>query len=85
MLTGVLEVDGYEILAASSGVAALKVAERAQPALILLDVMMPELGGFATCQKLKAHAATRDIPVIFITARGDVNGIVEGFRVVAAN
>ncbi len=80
VLTGVLEVDGYEILAASSGVAALKVAERAQPALILLDVMMPELGGFATCQKLKAHAVTRDIPVIFITARGDVNGIVEGFR-----
>src|SRR5580765_5131401 len=67
VLTAALEPQRYEILAASSGQAALKVAARAQPSLILLDIMMPEMNGLETCRQLKQGVATRDIPVIFIT------------------
>jgi DNA-binding NtrC family response regulator len=81
VLTGVLEPAGYEVLAAADGATALRVAERAQPDLILLDVMMPNLDGLATCRLLKEQPATENIPVIFITARGDVKGLVDGFQV----
>jgi DNA-binding NtrC family response regulator len=80
VLTAALEPEGYEILAVPNGATALKISARAQPALILLDIMMPEMDGFETCRRLKAQAATRDIPVVFITARGETEDIVEGFR-----
>ncbi len=80
VLTAALEPEGYEILAVPNGATALMVAARAQPALVLLDIMMPELDGFETCRRLKAQEATRDIPVVFITARGDIGDVVEGFR-----
>src|SRR5688572_31989174 len=80
VLTAALEPAGYEILAVPSGALALKVAVKARPDLILLDVMMPELDGLETCQRLKRDDATRDIPVIFITARSEMIGVVEGFR-----
>ena len=79
VLTAALEPEGYEILAAPSGLVALKIAARALPALILLDVMMPEPDGLETCRQLKAAAATRDIPVIFITAREETAALVAGF------
>ena len=65
VLTAALEPEGYEILAAPSGAAALKIAPRARPDLILLDILMPELDGLETCRRLKQDATTRDIPVIF--------------------
>jgi DNA-binding NtrC family response regulator len=80
VLTAALEPAGYEILAASDGATALKVAVKAQPGLILLDIMMPEMGGLETCRRLKQNEATRDIPVIFITARGDTKSLVAGFQ-----
>ena len=80
VLTGALEPEGYEILAVPNGEIALKVAARAQPAIILLDIMMPEVDGFETCRRLKAQECTRDIPVLFITARGATEDVVEGFR-----
>jgi DNA-binding NtrC family response regulator len=79
VLSGLLEPEGYEILAAASGAVALKIAERANPDLILLDVMMPELDGLETCRLLKASEATCHIPVIFITARQESSSVVEGF------
>lgn len=80
VLTAALEPSGYEILAAPSGMVALKVAAKAQPDLILLDILMPTLDGLETCRRLKADEATRDIPVIFITARNEMSSIVEGFN-----
>jgi DNA-binding NtrC family response regulator len=80
VLTATLEPQGYEILATASGAAALLVAAKAQPDLILLDILMPELDGFETCRRLKQSEVTRDIPVIFITARGETESVVEGFR-----
>jgi hypothetical protein len=64
----------------ADGLAALEVAEAAKPDLILLDVMMPGIDGFETCRRLKTIAETRATPVVFITARGLTEDIVEGFR-----
>jgi DNA-binding NtrC family response regulator len=79
VLAATLEPQGFEILAVSDGTTALRVAERAQPDLIILDIIMPEMDGFETCRRLKQIEATKDIPVIFITARGEMEHIVAGF------
>ena len=81
VLAQALEDTGYEISAAPSGEVALKNARAIKPDLILLDVVMPGLDGYETCRQLKADLQTRDIPVIFITARAEIEGIVEGFAV----
>ncbi len=80
VLRDALEECGANVFAATSGEVALKVVERSLPDLILLDVMMPGLDGFETCDRLKARAGTQDIPVIFLTARGEMEDIVEGFE-----
>jgi DNA-binding NtrC family response regulator len=80
VLTSALEPEGYEILAVPCGATALKVAARANPGLILLDIMMPEMDGLETCRRLKQDPATRDIPVIFITARDETKSLVAGFK-----
>ncbi len=58
----------YQILEASDGVEALNIARVERPALLLLDVNMPELDGFEVCRALKADPATRDIVVVMLTA-----------------
>lgn len=60
--------DHYKVKAAINGEIALKLAEKEQPDLILLDVMMPGISGFEVCERLKADPLTRHIPVIFVTA-----------------
>ncbi|MES2594653.1 MAG: sigma-54 dependent transcriptional regulator [Verrucomicrobiota bacterium] len=85
LLSSVLEPQGYEILAVSSGKDALKIAERAKPDLVLLDVMMPGHNGFHVCRTLKAEEATREIPVMFITSRNETESVLEGFRVGAVD
>jgi len=81
VLSAALEPEGYAILAAPDGTAALSVAAKANPDLILLDIMMPKLDGLEICRRLKRNENTRDIPVIFIPARGEVESLVEGFGV----
>ena len=80
LLRETLEPEGYEVLLAPDGEAALKVAQRARPDVILLDVMMPKLDGFETCRRLKQNEVTREIPVIFITAQEETQSMIEGFR-----
>ncbi len=80
VLTAALEPEGYEVLAASDGVTALRLAARARPDLILLDILMPELDGLETCRRLQLDEATREIPVVFITARNEMASVVSGFR-----
>jgi CheY-like chemotaxis protein len=62
-------VADWKVLTASSGCEGLKIARSAQPDAILLDVMMPDLDGPTTFQKLQADPAIRDIPVILLTAK----------------
>ena len=66
ILHNILKAD-YEVLFARGGAGALELAIRQTPDLILLDAIMPGMDGFETCEALKAHPATRDIPVMFLT------------------
>jgi adenylate cyclase len=78
-LAATLKEKGYLTSVATSGKQALEACARMRPDLILLDVMMPEMDGFETCRRLKASEATREIPVIFLTARTETVDIVNGF------
>ncbi|RME14554.1 MAG: hybrid sensor histidine kinase/response regulator [Bdellovibrio sp.] len=80
VLSQALEPEGYNISVANSGEAALKLAPKIRPDIILLDVMMPGLNGFETCRKLKQMEDFKETPVVFITARSDAKDIVEGFE-----
>lgn len=80
VLRDALEPEGYNILGASHGKAALRIAAGALPDLILLDVLMPGMDGHEVCRQLRRNEATRHIPVIFITVRDDKESILEGFR-----
>ena len=65
--------DLYKVKVANSGEKALRIATTGQPPdVVLLDVMMPEMDGYEVCRRLKANPATRDIPIIFLTAKSEV-------------
>jgi DNA-binding NtrC family response regulator len=81
VLLEALDSADYEVLVATSGAEALETVGQLVPDLILLDIMMPEMDGFETCQKLKAGEASREIPVIFLTASDDTTHVVRGFAV----
>jgi putative two-component system response regulator len=66
-----LAMEGYEVIEADSGYAAVALVTQKQPDLILLDIMMPGMDGFEVCQKVKQDEQTRLIPIIFITALND--------------
>ncbi|MBN2635001.1 MAG: hybrid sensor histidine kinase/response regulator [Prolixibacteraceae bacterium] len=74
-----------ELAVAMNGKQALEVVERISPDLILLDVMMPVMNGHETCIELKSKESTRDIPVIFLSAKSESNDIVEGFKLGAVD
>ena len=84
VLRHILQAD-YRLLFATDGERALQVAREQRPDLILLDVMMPHLDGYAVCRVLKADAATAAIPVIFITALTDSQDETAGFDVGAVD
>jgi signal transduction histidine kinase len=85
VISEALSDAGYGIAIATTGERALKQIERRIPDLILLDVMMPGINGFETCQKLKANPHTSDIPVIFMTALADEGNKIKGFEVGAVD
>jgi two-component system, OmpR family, alkaline phosphatase synthesis response regulator PhoP len=65
-----LGMEGYEVLTALDGEQALEKARTEKPDLIVLDIMMPKLDGYETCKRLKADPATKDVPVILLSAKG---------------
>lgn len=73
----------YDKKIAVNGEMAIKVAEKTLPDLILLDVMMPVMDGFETAKQLKAHPATANIPIVFVTAKKVTNSFIEGFDISA--
>ena len=75
-----LEADGYTVLVAHSGEAALQRLDLVTPDAILLDALMPGLSGFETCRRIKAQAAWSHIPVIFMTGLSETPHIVAGFE-----
>lgn len=80
-----LESAGYEFAAATNGKQALAMVQELNPDLILLDVMMPEMNGHEVCERLKESKDTRDIPVIFLTAKTETEDIVKGFELGAVD
>ena len=85
-LMGSLLRDHYLVKVANHGEKALKIAQSGTPPdLILLDVMMPDMDGYEVCRRLKTLPATRDIPVIFLTARSDPNDESLGFTLGAVD
>jgi signal transduction histidine kinase len=85
IITATLGND-YQVKAATSGERALEIAEQdPKPDLVLLDIVMPEMDGYEVCKQLKSNEKTREIPVIFVTARGDVRDEQFGFQLGAVD
>ena len=80
VLGPLLQAEGWSVAAATRGEQALELIAQRLPELVLLDVMMPDMYGFEVCRRLRADPATRDLPVLFITALTDEESIVRGFR-----
>ncbi|NJR46211.1 MAG: response regulator [Hyellaceae cyanobacterium CSU_1_1] len=81
LLSQMLTEKGYKVRSVTKGSTAIRGAVFAPPDLILLDVKMPEMNGYEVCQQLKANDRTRDIPIIFISALGDIFDKVKAFQV----
>ncbi len=73
-----LELEGYEVLTAHHGEEAFEIASRELPDLVILDIMMPRLDGYQTCQKLKEQPSTEPIPVVFLSAKAQQSDIEKG-------
>lgn len=80
ILGNILRTEGYLFTPAAGGYQALKIIEKRLPDLILLDIVMPEINGYQICNILKKSSRTKDIPIIFLTAKTDAEGIAEGFE-----
>lgn len=80
ILERTLGQEGFVMAVSTSGADTLDIAPKFMPDLILLDVMMPGLNGFETCQRLKADSLTKNIPVIFLTARTSNEDTIKGFE-----
>ena len=81
-LAGVyLKEEGYRVLYALSGAKAMEMLHSNKVDLVLLDINMPKMDGFTVCQKIKDDSNFADLPVVFLTALGDIESITRGFEV----
>jgi len=85
VLTDLLEPLGFTIAAVRSGAMAMDIVDQLKPDLILLDILMPGMDGFETCRRIKSDAALANTPVIFLSARDDMQALSEGFRAGASD
>jgi len=85
LLTHYLEKQGYNVITAEDGFEGFKAAIQYQPDLILLDVMMPGTDGYEVCELLKAEESTKEIPVMFLTAKTAVEDKIKGFELGAVD
>ena len=84
LITFTLGFAGYEVIAASNGDEAVKLAFEVIPDLILMDVRMPRMTGYEACEQIKADSRTKHIPVIFLSAKGQDAEIQTGLQAGAA-
>ncbi len=75
-----LEKEGFKVYTASNGIEAIKIAEKKQPHLIILDVMMPEMDGIAACEEIRRIPSLNNTLVAFLTARGEDYSQIAGFE-----
>jgi diguanylate cyclase (GGDEF)-like protein len=81
LAANILKTEGYQMAFAQNGKSALSHARLNRFDLILLDVMMPDMDGFAVCEELRKNSVNKDVPVIFLTAKNLSESIVKGFEV----
>jgi DNA-binding response OmpR family regulator len=80
LITFTLRFAGYEVVAASNGEEAVTQALQEIPDLILLDVRMPRMTGYEACAKIKENQKTKDIPIVFLSAKGQETEIQAGLN-----
>jgi len=85
LAANILQKEGYQMAFAQNGESALSQAQSNRFDLILLDVMMPDMDGFAVCEQLRKNSANRDVPLIFVTAKNLTESIVKGFEMGATD
>jgi DNA-binding NarL/FixJ family response regulator len=76
-----LEMAGYSVISAANGQEALPLVDQYQPQLIVTDVMMPQMDGYELVQRVRQHPAFRLLPVIFLTARNQMEERIRGYQV----
>jgi DNA-binding response OmpR family regulator len=81
LVTFSLKFSGFDVVQASNGIEAVEQAQAELPDLILMDVRMPKMTGYEACKQLKAIPTVRDIPVIFLSAKGQESEIQQGLEV----
>ncbi|MBL7208729.1 MAG: response regulator [Dehalococcoidia bacterium] len=74
------ERRGFEVVEATDGIEAVTLARRELPALILLDAMMPGMSGYEASRELKKAEATKEIPIVFLSAKGQTYEVIEGLE-----
>lgn len=80
LITFTLRFAGYDVIAASNGEEAYNLTRQEIPDLILLDVRMPKMTGYEACKALKAEQSTRNIPVVFLSAKGQEAEVQAGME-----
>jgi CheY-like chemotaxis protein len=80
VLVGMLD-PMFNVSVAMNGTDALQLAENDPPSLILLDIMMPGIDGYEVCRRLKTNELTKHIPVIFVSAKGEIDDKMDGYEV----
>ena len=74
-LRHLLEMHGYLVVSASNGFEAMELAESRRPALVVTDIVMPEMDGYELCRRLKSQESSREIPVVLLTSAMDGCGL----------
>jgi DNA-binding response OmpR family regulator len=77
MISFLLREEGYEVVSADNGSAALELVDREPPSLVILDVMMPRMDGFEVCRRIRQKM---DVPIIFLSAKGETADKVSGLQ-----
>ena len=85
LISDIIYHEGLDIIVATNGKQAINTAYLKRPDLILLDIAMPEMDGYEVCTILKSKQKTKDIPVIFLTAKVETEDIIQGFEVGAVD
>lgn len=85
LLETMLKKQSYQVFTAKNGLQACQIAKKVIPDIILLDIMMPVMNGFDACKQLKETFATKDIPIIFLTANTSSKDVLHGFQLGAVD
>ena len=80
LITLTLQFNGFDVTSARDGAEAVEIAQRGQFDLILMDVRMPRMTGYEACRRLRELDGTRDIPIIFLSAKGQEAEVQQGLQ-----